>query len=694
MIKSIPITGLLPSTVYSFSVIGIKSDGSQTQAIPVIISDSSRFTTKSASKPSIPSAPTIKKPTTSKDTDETISLYISTSNTKASGGAIEADVVSYNIYASPTFDGTYSKIDNFPIDKSGDSWAIFQITVTSTKGGTSYGASPYIKISAVSRSGSESDLSSQDRASGATITPMDAFDELFVRDLVASKISTGTLRASQYIQAGSGFKFGNNVDGSSNNGIYINANNYWYDSGKFKVGGSSNYLSWDTLSSTLTVSGTITASQGAIGGWQINPGYISKSYTDTNTGGTVDFRIDSGNDTGFPSVFTDSSYFGGVKIDATGLVSIRSQYNDIISSFNTGQWAKSSSGTLSLTNMGSLHIYKATSSNAYQLLLFDSNEIQSASINTSSPLNTPASSSFSVNSRGGNIIVGLNAGTVASPAFALNTDTMYILSQTTRIYSPTVNIGTSTDNTTVTITGRANISTLNATAAATTTKVTNLNADLLDGLSSGDFLRSNTSDTFTGATLALGSSTDIIPTVNSASNLGNSTYAFLTAWADIAYVNARPQVANTSVGSGYVGSSTAPYASGYIKVLYYNGGSLGSDRNIKNSVSDSDLGLDFINSIRPVKYKFNDGGVEVITNEDGTTSEVPHSGKRWHYGFIAQDIKDWFKSRNLDAGLFAMENPEDDNSMHYIRPEEFLSPIVKSIQELIARNEELSLIHI
>jgi len=48
---------------------------------------------------------------------------------------------------------------------------------------------------------------------------------------------------------------GTNVNDVSNNGMWINANNYWYDNGLFKVGGSNDFISWS--GARLTVAGEI-----------------------------------------------------------------------------------------------------------------------------------------------------------------------------------------------------------------------------------------------------------------------------------------------------------------------------------------------------------------------------------------------------------------------------------------------------
>jgi hypothetical protein len=79
--------------------------------------------------------------------------------------------------------------------------------------------------------------------------------------------------------AGGSMKFGKDVS-STNDGLHIDANNYWYDSGNFKVGGASKYMSWN--GSTLTIVGDITATTGAIGGWTIDSNSIFSGTKGTN----------------------------------------------------------------------------------------------------------------------------------------------------------------------------------------------------------------------------------------------------------------------------------------------------------------------------------------------------------------------------------------------------------------------------
>lgn len=111
-----------------------------------------------------------------------------------------------------------------------------------------------------------------------------------------------------------------------------------------------------------------------------------------------------------------------------------------------------------------------------------------------------------------------------------------------------------------------------------------------------------------------------------------------------------------------------------------------SDQNLKNSISNSDLGLDFINSLNPVSYKYNIGGIDYITNEDGSHTEVEVPGQRTHYGLIAQEVKQALDEAGVED--FGGWIQQEDNTQA-LRYEEFISPLIKAIQELTARVKAL-----
>jgi hypothetical protein len=94
-----------------------------------------------------------------------------------------------------------------------------------------------------------------------------------------------------------------------------------------------------------------------------------------------------------------------------------------------------------------------------------------------------------------------------------------------------------------------------------------------------------------------------------------------------------------------------------------------SDRNQKSNIQTSDLGLAFINSLVPSSYKFISGSVG-----------------RTHYGLIAQDVEatlDSFDKTSIDfAGLITGSN-------YGLRYHEFISPMIKAIQELTNKVTQL-----
>jgi hypothetical protein len=74
---------------------------------------------------------------------------------------------------------------------------------------------------------------------------------------------------SGYMSAGS-MKIGTNVN-STNDGLYMGTDNYWYNTGVFKVGTTDKNMTWD--GTDLTITGTVNATSGYIGsdtdGWLI-----------------------------------------------------------------------------------------------------------------------------------------------------------------------------------------------------------------------------------------------------------------------------------------------------------------------------------------------------------------------------------------------------------------------------------------
>ena len=105
-----------------------------------------------------------------------------------------------------------------------------------------------------------------------------------------------------------------------------------------------------------------------------------------------------------------------------------------------------------------------------------------------------------------------------------------------------------------------------------------------------------------------------------------------------------------------------------------------SDRNEKTLITTSNLGLDFILKLEPVSYKWKVGGYDIKENGgEKEPTRTPIEGKRNHYGLIAQQVKEVIGDK--DFGGWVKEDLEDDASMESLRYSEFISPMIKAIQE-------------
>lgn len=122
------------------------------------------------------------------------------------------------------------------------------------------------------------------------------------------------------------------------------------------------------------------------------------------------------------------------------------------------------------------------------------------------------------------------------------------------------------------------------------------------------------------------------------------------------------------------------------KTIYSNTGTINtSDERLKTNITSSSLGLNFINDLNPVSYKFIEGGKEIV---DGDVVSIP--GSRTHYGLIAQEVKEVLDQSGVEdfAGWVKMDMSEED-SMQGLRYDQFIAPLIKAVQELTARVKAL-----
>ena len=130
----------------------------------------------------------------------------------------------------------------------------------------------------------------------------------------------------------------------------------------------------------------------------------------------------------------------------------------------------------------------------------------------------------------------------------------------------------------------------------------------------------------------------------------------------------------------------------------YGGWSNVSDRRDKYDIVDTVYGLDFLNKLRVVDYKYNYRNRYKKLNEETKehyyeTDNKQYAGTRTHTGLISQEVKQVLDNENKDHSMFQINNYKDsstnpDDGQHLIY-QETISMCIKAIQELTARVIEL-----
>ena len=148
-----------------------------------------------------------------------------------------------------------------------------------------------------------------------------------------------------------------------------------------------------------------------------------------------------------------------------------------------------------------------------------------------------------------------------------------------------------------------------------------------------------------------------------------------------------------------------------------------SDLRDKADVRDTVLGLDFINNLRPVDYKWdmredykstipikaqlpksatpeeikaNDLEYKTIVKEyieANKLANLTHDGSkkrsRYHHGFIAQEVKSVIETTGIDFGGFQNHSASGGEDVMSIGYDEFIAPLIKAVQELSLEKTEL-----
>ena len=112
----------------------------------------------------------------------------------------------------------------------------------------------------------------------------------------------------------------------------------------------------------------------------------------------------------------------------------------------------------------------------------------------------------------------------------------------------------------------------------------------------------------------------------------------------------------------------------YAQYMYVSSGTaVTSDRNLKNTINDldSEMSKEFIMGLKPSSFKYNES-----------------ESDRTHFGLIAQDVEETLKEIGLTTKDFAglvienekSEDGNEENKTYALRYEEFIAPLIKTVQ--------------
>ncbi len=106
-----------------------------------------------------------------------------------------------------------------------------------------------------------------------------------------------------------------------------------------------------------------------------------------------------------------------------------------------------------------------------------------------------------------------------------------------------------------------------------------------------------------------------------------------------------------------------------------------SDERLKTK-SGEVLGLDFISELEPFAYTWKEAGKKLIEKtKDGKGKYKTIQGKRTHWGLKAQQVKKVTDKYGVDFAGWVMSDPSDPKSTQGLRYDQFIAPLIKSVQE-------------
>jgi len=114
-----------------------------------------------------------------------------------------------------------------------------------------------------------------------------------------------------------------------------------------------------------------------------------------------------------------------------------------------------------------------------------------------------------------------------------------------------------------------------------------------------------------------------------------------------------------------------------------------SDLRIKEEIKDEEIGLSFINDLRPRTFRYRkEKDIPDSLESHVADSEERFRTDKYQHGFIAQEVKEAIDKHNLKDG-FDMWSEDPKDGRQRVGPTAVIPMLIKAIQELSAEVEKL-----
>lgn len=168
-------------------------------------------------------------------------------------------------------------------------------------------------------------------------------------------------------------------------------------------------------------------------------------------------------------------------------------------------------------------------------------------------------------------------------------------------------------------------------------------------------------------------------------SLSAKTYTILDQTnTTVGFYQSGSHTTGISLGGGTYSFAAIDVGSNYIRGT--GGAIIGtSDARTKTDIQNTDLGLDFVNKLRPVSYIYNKDEYRISGDKKTGETQTKVQFVRRHHGLIAQEVR-----ALIDPDKFAgwvLTDKNDPDSEQGLRYDEFIAPLIKAVQELTVRLE-------